>query len=340
MADTPTTLSLITLAQEYRGDVIRQVNRKVVALKILPILPGAGLNVAWATEADGAVAETYSEGADTTNFGRDAQAPVTLNWGLYRSGFHVTKLAMDAASTTATPMGNRAQWARNLANASAKLAAKMEVDVFTGTGASSSMVGLDTAIGTDNNTYAGIDRTVGANAYWKPTVVDAASAPITLALIRDDIRKIYEACGENPDVGLCSPAVFNAVGNLFDATRRQNDQVREIVTGGRGKVTLDGGFQAIEFDGMFFVKDKDATANQIYYVNTNHVEAQYLPYAEMRGMEYEGLQADDGFGVVPLGFKYEKLAKLGASERAEIVSTLQLKVDRPNTCGVRKNVAA
>jgi hypothetical protein len=336
MADIPQTLSLITLAQQYRGDVVRQINRRTVFLKMVKIVPGEGKNVAWAPEADGQIAENYSEGADATNFGSDAQASAILSWGLYRGNIHVTKLAMDTAKTSGTPMGNRMLWARNLVNASAKLATVLNKDCFSGAGTGTLIFGLDGAIATDNNTYAGIDRTVGANAYWKPTKIDPGvlTAP-TFALIRDDIRQIYEACGENPDLALCQPAVFNKVGSLFDATRRQID---EIMTA-RGKIRLDFGYQALEVDGMMFVKDKDATANRIYYINTDHLELQYLPDSNMSGLPQFEVEADDGFGQVPLGMTYEMLAKNGPSERAEVLATIQLVVNRPDACGARLNVS-
>lgn len=336
MADTPTTLSLVTLAQEYRGDVVRQINRKVVLAKLLPIVPGAGLNAAFATEADGAVAENYSEGADASNFGGDAQAPALLNWGLYRSAFHVTKLAMDASATSNTPAGNRALWARNLANASAKLSALIETELFSGVGTGTHIGGLDVAIGSASNTYAGIDRSQAGNAYFRPTVVDAAGAAPTLSLIRDDIRKIYEACGENPDIAVCTPTIFNEIVGLFDATRR----IMQVGTA-RGQVRLDAGYEGVEVDGVVFVKAKDATAGSIYYLNTDHVKIQYLPSATeqmLRSLGMLEVTADDGFGPVPLGMDYEMLAKTGASDKAMISTTLQLVVDRPNTCGVRKNV--
>jgi len=339
MSDTPTSLSLITLAQEYRGDTVRQINRMTMLLKLLPIVPGEGKNIAWAPEADGQLAENYSEGADASNFAGDAQDSAVLNWALYRANIHVTKLAMDTARTSGTPLGNRMLWARQVVNGSAKLASVINKDCFSGAGTGTLIFGLDGAIGNAGNTYAGINRASGGNAYFRPTVSDPGSptAPATFGFagIRDDIRQIYEACGMNPDIACSKPAIFNELGGLFDNTRRQIDEVQTA----RGAIRLSFGFQALEVDGTLFVKDKDSTAATIYYMNTDHVELQYLPSANMSGLpEYE-VEADDGFGAVPLGFDYEMLAKTGASEKAEIVSTLQMKVDRPNSCGVRLNVA-
>ena len=339
MSDTVQTLSLITLAQQYRGDTVRQINRRSQFLKFVRITAGEGKNVAWAPEGDGQLAENYSEGADAANFGSDTQASALLSWGLYRADIHVTKLAMDAARTSGTPMGNRALWARNLVNASAKLASKLNGECFTGAGTGTLIAGLDVAIGSTSNTYAGIDRSNSNNAYFRPTVVDpGSSTTLTLAQIRDDLRLIYEACGENPDVAFCSPAVFNTVGALFDANRRY---VQEVMTA-RGVVKLDASYAGLEVDGCIFLKDKDAanTATpSIYYCNTNHLELQYLPSANMSGLPQFEVEADDGFGAVPLGFDYEMLAKNGPSERAEVLSTIQLVVDRPNSMGVRRNIA-
>jgi hypothetical protein len=338
MADTITTLSLITLAQEFRGDVVKQINRRTVALRLFPIVPGEGKNIGWVPEGDGQLAENYSDGADAANFGGDSQTSATLNWGLYRANLHVSNLTMDAAASASTPEGDRMIWARNVINGSAKLASLLNAAFYSGAGTGTLWGGLDTAIGSLTNTYATIDRTVGGNAFWLPTVVDPGSlTKPTFAQIRDDIRKIYIACGENPDVAICSPGVFNAIGNLFDNTRRQVDQIMTA----RGKVRLEFGFQAIEVDGMYFVKDKDATEHTIYYCNSNHVRIEVLPPAEYRQLQiddWEEVEADDGYGMVPLMLKYEKLAKLGASERAETTSTAQVVVDRPNSCGVRKNV--
>lgn len=338
MADVPTTLSLVTLAQEYRGDVVRQINRKTATLKMLRITKGEGKNIAWAPEGSGALAENYSEGADASNFAADAQHSAVLSWSLYRGNIHVTSLAMDGAATSQTPEGNRQLWARHVVNASAALAVKVNEELFAGPGTGTRMAGLSVAID-DNNTYAGLDRSDSTYSYFRSTVVDPGTpTSITFALIRDDLRKVYEACGTAPDMAVCSPTVFNKVGALFDATRRQIDAVR----GPNGMVKLEFGFQALEVDGTVFFRDKDCTASAIYYLNSDHVEIQYLPSASQQMLiEAAGgdVTADDGFGPVPLGFKYEMLAKTGPAEKAEVLWTGNLVVDRPNTCGVRLNVA-
>lgn len=333
MADTVTTLSLVTLAQEYRGDIVRQINRRTVLLKLLNIVPGEGKNAAFGPEADGQLAENYSDGADAANFGGDVQGSAVLPWGLYRANVHVSDLAMDASAGAQSPTGNRRLWARNIVNGSAKLASQINAACYNGAGTGTTIGGLDIAIGSTSNTYAGIDRSQGGNSYFRPYVVDpGVLTNITQAQVRTDIAAIYTACGENPDLAVCSPAIFNSLGGTFDATRRQID----TVTTARGPIRLDFGWTALEIDGTIFVKDKDATAAQVYYINTNHVHIEYLPPSSPEQQAVQ-VMADDGFGEVPLGFRYKKLATLGASERAQISSSLQLVVDRPNACGIRKN---
>src|SRR5687768_5278218 len=121
MADNLTTLSLLTLAQTHRGDIVRQINRSVQLLKLIPIVTGQGKNCAWAVEKDGALVENYSEGADAANFGSDVQAQAILTWALYRANPHVTQLSMDAAATSYDPDGNKQLWARTIVNHSAEL---------------------------------------------------------------------------------------------------------------------------------------------------------------------------------------------------------------------------
>lgn len=340
MADTPQTLALLVLEQKYRGNIIRQINRRSVLLKALRLVPGGGKNVAWTVEGSGAVAENYTDGADAANFGSDSQQAAVLNWALERANFRVTDLARRAAASSETPQGVQDLVGRNMENASAALASRLNSELFVGPGTGTRVCGLDEAIGDNANTYAGIDRSNADNAFWRPYVIDpGSSTTLTLAQIRKDLGTIYDQCGEQPDVAMCSTDVFNTVVNLFEATRRR---VQDIQTA-RGIVKLDAGYGAVEVDGCMFLKDKDAAANTIYYLNSNYVEIEYLPpdpklLNELRNLGME-MPMDDGYGAFPLGILCEKLAKTGPSDKYECLANLQLAVRKPRSCGVRLNVA-
>ncbi len=336
MSDVPQTLALIALAQEYRGDIISQVNRRATLLKLLKIVPGGGKNVAWVAKSSGHIAENYSDGADAANFGSDAQDDAILSWALYRAPFHVTKLAMDTAGSSGSPLGNRSLWAQNLKDANATLVDLLEDEAFNGVGTGTLMTGLDVAIGDTANTYATINRATGGNEYWRPTVVDPGTlTALTFAQIRSDLGTIGDACGESPDLAVCSTAVFNQVVGLFDSNRRW-----ESVNTARGQIKLDNGYEGVQVDNCMFVKARKATANQIYYINTNFTHFETLPDSTYPPEVYSMVPADDGYGSVPFGFHYEMLAKAGPSSKAEVLAQMQLVVKRPNSCGVRKNVSA
>lgn len=345
MADTVQTLSLLVLAQSYRGDVVRQINRQSVALKLLPWVQGAGQNVAFVPEGSGILAENYSEGADAANFGSDSQVKALINWGQYRANFHVSGLAMATAATSNSPIGDVALWARNMVNASSALASMLNGAVYTGAGTGTLLAGLDVAIGQTTNTYAGIDRTVGANSFFIPNVFNAAgpAAALTFDTIRGDLATIYTACGTRPDVALVHPTVYRKIAGLFDPQKFYMVPTQAEIFTARGKVSLEGGPGALSFDGCMFVEDRDSTDGCIYYVNTNHVRMEYLPLdlSEVPGMDDESMQmqADDGFGITPMGVRLEMLQKSGDSDKAQMKTYAQLVCNRPNACGKRLNIA-
>ena len=130
----------------------------------------------------------------------------------------------------------------------------------------------------------------------------------------------------------------NKVAALFDGLRQYQ---MDVVTA-RGTVNFTGSAGGINIDGCVFVADKDATVDCIYYVNSNHVRMEYLPFNPntVPGMSDEILElfADDGFGTTPLGVRLSMLAKSGSSEKASMETTIQLVCDRPNACGKRSNI--
>ncbi|MDI3282122.1 phage major capsid protein [Polyangium sp. 15x6] len=340
MADVTQTLALLILAQNFKGDIVRQINRRSVLLSTLRAVPGEGKNVAWAAEKSGALAESFAEGADASNFGSDGQDQAILTWGQYRSNFHVSGLAQAASRTSRTPAGNIDLWRRNMMNGVMALADLMNQELYSGN-AANKFVGLGQAIGLTNNTYATIDRTVSGNEYWQPYVADPGSATaLTFDQIRTDLATIYTNSGSRPDVAFCSPFVLNKLGSLFDPQKFYMYSTDRVVTA-KGQVQLEGGVGAIKFDGCVFIEDKDATESTIFYVNSEFVEIEYLPLAApVLGMNDEVMDMgmSDGFEDIPLGLRMEMLAKTGDSDKAQMKTYVQLAVRRPNACGVRKNV--
>ncbi|MCU1422748.1 MAG: hypothetical protein JWN36_2399 [Microbacteriaceae bacterium] len=351
MADVPLTQALIIVAQNYAGDVVRQINRASVALALFAptFEAGEGPNAAWVAEGSGQVAEAFAEGADPTNFGSDSQTAASQPWARYWAPWHVTGTALAVAATSRTPAGNVRMWARQMVNASEALAKLINTDIYTGAGGISgdnkSLVGLDLAIGTANNTYALIDRTVGANAFWIPSVFNAAgpAAALTFATIRADQAAIKLASGYKPDVALVSQNTFNKIAALFDPQKFYVVQTNAVPTASQ-TITLDGGVDALKFDGTTFIADVFCPDGAIYYLNSRYVSIQYLP-AELSMAVFPSDEAQalggltDGFETIPLGIVMELLAKTGDSQKAFLKCYPQLVVTRPNACGKRLNIA-
>jgi hypothetical protein len=338
MADNPQILSSVqsALAQNFYNEIIRTANRTSVLLRLLRVVQGEGKNVAWPIELDGAIAEDATDGEVVENFGSDDPKDAILAWGFVRSNFRVGDVAAAAAASSRSPMALANLLGRNFMNSVTKWTSTFNSKLFS---SSSGVIGLATAIA-DDNTYATIDRTSGTYAGFRSTVVDSAGAPLSLSQIRSDISvRIYKASGFTPDIAVCSPEVFEKVGTLFQEFRRYPQPVTEMTTA-RGRVTLDASVGAIEFEGCVFFKDKDATADTLYYLNSQFVEIEYLPQVSSGMLQSPEMDAsaDDGRGALPLGLKLKKLGPRGASSDLTLQGIVQLAVRNPQACGKRVNI--
>ncbi|WP_437489445.1 phage major capsid protein [Sorangium sp. So ce1014] len=346
MADVPLTQALIVIAQNYAGDIVRQINRTSVFLKLLAptFRPMEGKNAAWVAEGDGAVAESFASGADPANFGSDSQTSATIPHARYWAPFHVNGDAMAAAASSRTPAGNVQLWKRQMENGAEKLAKLLNTDLYVGAGGND-LVGLDAAIGTTNNTYATIDRTVGANSFWIPNVFAPVSATaLTFDLVRSDLSAIKTASGYKPDFAMVSSLTLNKLSALFDPQKQYVFQTNvDVVNTASGLVTLDGGVGALKFDGCTFIEDSFTPANSIYYCNSRYMRIEYLDAANsvipFGGGDTMIGGLSDGFDTIPLGTMLEVLAKTGDSQKAYLKVYPQLVVERPNAFGKRSNIA-
>ena len=346
MANQTLTLLTNALSQELRPEVVRTINRTSVAMHLLRVVPGSGKNESWDIETDGAVAETYTEGADVSNYGTDAVQPATLNRARYRSNFSITGDAQDAAMTSSSPAGLMRPVKRNFDNSLARLSSFMNIDVYAG-GGGNAMVGLDTAL-RDDNTYATIDRTNGDNAGFRGNLIDpGTSTTVSIDQIRRDIGDtIYTKSGDavgQVDIALCKPNIWYALAAKFDPGRRWTDSFKEMDLN-RGRIVLNGSVEAILIDGCYFIKDKDATANRIYYLNSRYVEVVAFQQVNdalwPKTSEMQEMDLNDGGGAMPFGLKVYEIARTGDARKATLQIKPQLVVRRPNACGMRLNVSA
>jgi hypothetical protein len=333
MADQTLASVFNALGVNVRKDVVRQINRRARLLQMIKMTPSKNKNVTWDLSASGANAENYADGDDVSAFGSDALAQASLAWGLVRGNFAITDQAIAAVGMD-NPAGLVRLARKNLGDAAQAMTSKLNVEAYSGTGTGGQMAGLcSVAIKTDN-TYATVDRTDSANAYFRGNVLDLSGAPVALTHLRTMLGEtIFNACGEQPQVGMCSAAVFNKVGALFDATRRQEQEV--TIDTARGPITLKAGLGMIDIDGTVLIKDKDVPSGEIVFLNLDYVEGEYLPLSgEVEMPEATVVEAaQDGFGPIPLGYKVVELGRTGAKRKFSMMANVQIVVTRPNTCG-------
>lgn len=128
---------------------------------------------------------------------------------------------------------------------------------------------LPTAVASTTNTYAGIDRSVAANAFWKP-VIDATSEAISLAAM---MRVYGEATfgNEEPDTILTTQPGFNAFWAINVAQIRYPDPDKE---------TIRAGFRNhLVFNNAVMLRDKyitNASTVGMYFLNSKYIQACFL----------------------------------------------------------------
>lgn len=337
------------LATLFEDQLVAQWNRAVVLTKLLPVVQGTSQNINWDVKAtDGSVAHTSSmiaEGATVSTFSDDALNKATLSFTNYYDAFGISGLALNAARATGNPAGLADLFGEKLMDCVTRLAKNLNQEWYLGTGASNHIAGLvDATNGAlkASGTYAGINKGSVTLFQGNELTNGGSARPLSFQIMRDTIRTIYVASGEVPDLIVCDPIQFARYGMLFGEQRRY---MADMTTAG-GNFKLDGGFKALEFDGIPVVQDKDANAGQVLFLNTNHVRIQQLPdyladanqpgaIGKAASMKLSGTaESQFGGGTTSLSARLLPLAVTGDNYTFELIIYPQLQVRRPNACAM------
>lgn len=331
--------------------VIPQMNRSAPELQLIPFKAGAHKNLTWDVEFKNAAESTNSalaEGADVSTFGDDDIVPATLNWCDYSEAIAVTGKALSAARGSAGGTGGASElqdlWTHKTMGAIRRLAKNLGRDFWTGPGTGNRMLGLYggatlTAGAPLSNagTYAGIDR--AAYAEWKANVLlnGGVARPLSFDLMREMRKMIYDACGEMPDLIMCDSTQHEAYGKLFGDQRRY---VQEVTIRGQ-KIVLDGGYRALEFDGIPIIASVNHPAGYMTFLNTNYVKLSALddmPTEANRSPRMIQLQAMPeeqlNSGATPFRARLNPLAVNGDLYPIQMILYPQIYVERCNAFGV------
>lgn len=336
--------------------VIAQMNRSAPELQLIPFKAGQHKNLTWDVEFSNASESTDSsldEGETVTTFGDDDIVPATLNWCDYSESIAVTGKALSAARGSAGNVGGASElqdlWVHKTMGAVRRLAKNLGRDFWVGTGSGNRMLGLyggttltSSAPLSNAGTYAGVIR--GTYDAWKANVLlnGAVQRPLTFDLMRDMRKAIYDACGEMPDLIMCDSTQHEAYGKLFGDNRRYT---QEVVVRGQ-KIVLDGGYRALEFDGIPIVASVNHPAGYMTFLNTNYVrmaalddmptEANRSPrMVQLQAMPEEQLQS----GACPFRARLNPLAVTGDLYPIQMILYPQVYIERCNAFGVLGDLA-
>lgn len=336
--------------------VIPQMNRSAPELQLIPFKAGQHKNLVWDVEFKNASESTNSalaEGATVSAFGDDDIVPATLNWCDYSEAIAVTGKALSAARGSAGGAGGASElqdlWVHKTMGAVRRLAKNLGRDFWQGPGTGNRMLGLyggstltSAAPLSNAGIYAGINRATYTD--WKANVLlnGGVTRPLSFDLMRDMRKAIYDACGEMPDLIMCDSTQHEAYGKLFNDNRRYT---QEVTIRGQ-KIVLDGGYRALEFDGIPIVASVNHPAGYMTFLNTNYVkmaalddmptEANRSPrMVQLQAMPEEQLQS----GACPFRARLNPLAVNGDLYPIQMILYPQIYIERCNAFGVLGDLA-
>ncbi len=337
---SPNAVIANSLTTIFEDLITSQINRATVLLQVLPVGPGTtGKNISWVVRFGSAVGGARAEGADVTTLNNDDKVPATLEFGTYDDSFGVTGKAMATARAARNPEELANLFVDELNDCIERLAKGIAIDLYTGSGAANFILGLVASGGgiTNTGTYANIDRSV--KTQWQGTVVSngGVGRALTFDLMRDTRRKIYIASGLKPDLIVTTPELHEKYGQLFGQFRRYVTEIRLRGTA----ITLDGGYQMLEFDGIPILEDVDCPTGDMLFLNTRYVRVLQLPDQADNVNMSTGIVGIAGTPEEQLGQPSQKLTarinplgRTGDTYKFQLICYPQLQVRRPNSCGV------
>lgn len=323
------------LATIFEEQITSQINRSTVLMQLLSTGPGEGKQLNWNARFGSAVGGSRAEGADVAAFNNDDKIPATLLYGTYDDSFAMTGKAISAALNAGNPQELEDLFQDEMGDCIERLAKGINQDIWTGAGGTDQIMGLYGVGGPLDTTgiYAGIDR--ATYAQWASNELANGGVPraLTFALMRQALDDIYTASGEATDLIATTPALYTKFGNLFGNDRRFNTEVTI-----RGKrITLSGGFNALEFDGIPVVRDVDCPAGTMAFLSTRTIKVCQMPDAVTAVNESKGThqlagspEMDMGAGQMGLTARLNPLARTGDKYKFQAILYPQLKVRRCN----------
>jgi hypothetical protein len=348
VADVTLSTQANSLEQRFRK-FVKQQNRPAVTLTLLEKRSMTGKNAAWDVELGTATGQVFDDGADVSTFNADSDVPAVLQWGEYGDAFAVTGRVEDASANESVEEIARL-YQRKLETCGDRTADKINVDIWgaDGSGSPQKLHGLTHSSGplAATGTYATIDRSV--QPQWASNLFTNGGVPraVNLSILEAAERDTLTASGRTPRAYVTTPAIWQALAEILAPNRRW---LQEVMIRGQ-KITLDGGWSAVEFNGKPVFKDPQTTAGCFAGLDLDHLFIGYLPVAPSR------IARGDVIGFIPVnGTPQEmgptappggqalmaavsKLARAGNKTKIQVLSTIALCAERCNSSFLIKDL--
>lgn len=152
------------------------------------------------------------------------------------------------------------------------------------------MTGLRTVVAT-TGAVGGLDPSVAGQEYWAAQVIQGATPGTPEAISELRLQKLKDAVEENSNGSISLLASYygarRAYFNLLVALKRFTKPM-----------TLEGGFDALDFDGRPFVIDRDIESNSVYALDEDKFKLMQLTPPGWMDDEGAVLKWDQGTGYV------------------------------------------
>lgn len=342
MATTDTSTLNPALEQFIRQQVVKQYNRSSVTTNLLRKQVGMGKNLAWDVSVGTGTGQVFDDGETVSTFNADTQVLATLAWGEYGDAFKITGRAEDGAQFSRTELANT--WMFKMMEARERTAKLINDDIWAGQGTTGPqrIYGLTMASNgplSVSGTYAG---TLNRATYPQTAGITLSNGgvprAISLGLIEYGFEQVFNASGKIPTFGVTTSNIWRGLCELAGGERRI---MQEVYVRGQ-KLNIALGFNAVEINGVPVFKDISVPTGYLAFFSDDSIAIEWLPVAPARiargkimatvplaGLPQEQeMQGAPSNG--PLVGNVIALPSMGNFENWQIVTTLQLKVDRPN----------
>lgn len=331
-------------------------NREAPLLSKLKLERGISAAVNWTVSNGGNTAVNPGEGDDiqSSEYNQDNRLAMTLSRGIYRSSFGFTHTELAVVATLKPDMAAdliRDRLKDAYLEGLAKLANKIEQDMFNGTGTATSplsasvnnVVGILAALNSPT-TYGG--QTVASYTGLQSNV-QAVNGNVTRAKMDQAFYEIEQASGTTPDFIMCSPKTAAFLKGIGDTQVRfdQLTQVREMNQ--LSQAPLSMGRSVVSYNGVpVFQNSAWYQAGGDGYILLGRLSdfvIDFMPY-DAWGDAVTDRAADivssNGERVEGLGLpvKVYSPAKTGSSVKFAMETELQMKILRPNATALLKGV--